>query len=170
MPTLTWAMGKTWVNEPITLFLNILYERYIDDVIIICQGSEAKIYDLICYCNSNSHGITFASMIDKKVLTFLDVDLFQDDSVYMDLPVVPFGSTRTNTKTFEGSVFSTTLNSSQDPEGARQTRIPDHPQVAFRKARNIKKSHSPQQNWLSPNPVLVVTYLTFWPSKGFPML
>lgn len=58
----------------------VLFGRYIDDIIVIWDGSPAQIDDFVLHCNTNNLGLSFTSVSNKEKLPFLDLELFQDNS------------------------------------------------------------------------------------------
>lgn len=53
-----WEDLAIWANNPFKAPL-ALYARYIDDILIIWNGSEIELNSFIEYCNSNPFGISF---------------------------------------------------------------------------------------------------------------
>lgn len=50
-----------------------LWARYIDDVFILWQGTEAEFHDFTTSLNNNNCGLRFTSEIHKNGISFLDV-------------------------------------------------------------------------------------------------
>lgn len=63
-------IGKTWS-----------YTRYIDDILIIWDGSDLQLEQFLCHCQSNPFGIEFIHVVDKQTLVFLDLE-FRANSEY----------------------------------------------------------------------------------------
>lgn len=55
----------------------VFYGRYIDDVIIIWEGSESLVQEFVTHCNNNSMGPSFTTVIDRENLAFLDLEMYQ---------------------------------------------------------------------------------------------
>lgn len=70
-----WEHQYIWNNNPFFSHI-VFYGRYIDDVIIIWDGSASVFSDFVTYCNTNNMGLTFTSVIDQNRLAFLDLKLF----------------------------------------------------------------------------------------------
>lgn len=72
-----WDDLAIWAKNPFKAHL-ALYARYIDDILIIWNGSEAELNSFIEYCNSNPFGISSTHSIDQGSLLFLDLELQVD--------------------------------------------------------------------------------------------
>lgn len=57
----------------------IYYGRYIDDIVIIWDGTFDDIMTFVQYCNHNSLGLSFTHVADPDTLAFLDLELCHDN-------------------------------------------------------------------------------------------
>uniref|UniRef100_A0A8C5MIH2 Reverse transcriptase domain-containing protein n=1 Tax=Leptobrachium leishanense TaxID=445787 RepID=A0A8C5MIH2_9ANUR len=57
----------------------VLYRRYIDDVLIVWEGSHTDLVEFIAHLNDNSVGIKLDSTINKNKVDFLDLTLYTKD-------------------------------------------------------------------------------------------
>lgn len=69
-----WEHLYIWHNNPFSPHI-VFYGRYIDEVIIIWDGSAFIVPDFVAYCNKNNMGLNFTSVMDNR-LAFLDLELF----------------------------------------------------------------------------------------------
>ena len=69
-----WEKFHIWMQNPFAQHL-VYYGRYIDDVIVIWDGSADRAVDFVNYCNTNPYGIRFTHVLDAKSLVFLDLEL-----------------------------------------------------------------------------------------------
>lgn len=77
-----WEAHNIWRNN---LFLAhvAFYGCYIDDVVIIWDGSETDVTAFVSHCNANEYGLSFTSICDGSSLAFLDLTLCHDeDKIY----------------------------------------------------------------------------------------
>ncbi|XP_041424610.1 uncharacterized protein LOC121395346 isoform X1 [Xenopus laevis] len=51
------------------------YQRYIDDLIIIWEGTEQEAITFVEYCNTNNHNLHFTHNWQKNKIEFLDISL-----------------------------------------------------------------------------------------------
>lgn len=58
----------------------VYYGHYIDDIIIIWDGSTDGVEQFLSYCNTNSFWISFNHATDQEKLTFLDLELYHEGS------------------------------------------------------------------------------------------
>lgn len=72
-----WERFPIWSQNPFARHL-VYYGRYIDNVLIICNGPLDAVGKLVSYCNSNQFGIKFTHVVDTKSLVFLDLKLAWD--------------------------------------------------------------------------------------------
>lgn len=75
MPISLWASSNIWHNNLFSSNI-MFYGRYMDDVIIIWDGSPSTMQDFVSHCNSNNMGHFFMSVIVKDSLAFLDLELY----------------------------------------------------------------------------------------------
>lgn len=73
-----WENKHIWNNNPFTPHI-IFYGRYIDDVVIIWDGTEDLVQTFVEHCNNNDMGLSFTSVSDPNTLAFLDLLLSHDD-------------------------------------------------------------------------------------------
>lgn len=71
-----WENAYIWKNNPFGANLD-LYARYIDDILIIWDGSDHD-HNFLEHCKKNSFAIEFTHVIDEKCLVFLDLELQGD--------------------------------------------------------------------------------------------
>lgn len=57
----------------------IYYGRYIDDIVIIWDGTLDGILTFVQYCNTNTLGLSFTHVADPETLAFLDLELCHDN-------------------------------------------------------------------------------------------
>lgn len=74
-----WEKRYIWANNPFAKHL-VLYGRYIDDVIIIRQGTRDEVKDFLKYRNNNEFWIKFTHVCDPDVLVFLDLELRHENT------------------------------------------------------------------------------------------
>lgn len=72
-----WEKRYIWSNNPFSSQI-IFYGRYIDDVVIIWDGTPLTIQPFIDHCNQNNMGLTFTSVQNQDSLAFLDLLLCHD--------------------------------------------------------------------------------------------
>lgn len=69
-----------WKNNPFGANL-VLYARYIDNILIIWDGTDQDLSNLLDYCKENPFGIEFTQVINKDCLVFLDLELQGNSNV-----------------------------------------------------------------------------------------
>lgn len=67
-----WEHMYLTANHPFAAHV-IYYGRYIDDIVIIWDGSSQDINAFVQYCNQNS-GLSFTHVADPNTLAFLDLE------------------------------------------------------------------------------------------------
>lgn len=72
-----WEKFYIWFQNTFGRHL-VYYGRYIDDVLIILDGSLEAVSQFVSYCSSNQFGIKFTHVVDAKSLVFLDLELASD--------------------------------------------------------------------------------------------
>lgn len=68
-----WELEYVTDNHPFASQV-IYYGHYIDDIIIIWDGSTDSVEQFISYCNTNPLGISFTHVTDPEWLAFLDLE------------------------------------------------------------------------------------------------
>lgn len=74
-----WELQYISHNNPFAAHI-IYYGRYIDDIILIWEGTSESIESFVKHCNCNSLGLSFTHVIDPEKLIFLDLELFHSES------------------------------------------------------------------------------------------
>lgn len=69
-----WESQSIWHNNPYSKYLTF-YSRYVDDIIIIWDGSSDSIQDFVKHCNDIPHGLSFTYVTNPNKLAFLDSEL-----------------------------------------------------------------------------------------------
>lgn len=64
-----WEQHHIWTNNPYRANL-VQYSSYIDEILIIWDGSGLQLEQLLCHCQSN--------LLDEETLVFLDLELRAD--------------------------------------------------------------------------------------------
>lgn len=76
-------------NNPFATHI-VYYGRYIDDIIVIWDGSPELIDTFLHHCNDNTIGLSFTHVLTQESLAFLDLELCHDDrSIYANNFVKP---------------------------------------------------------------------------------
>lgn len=73
-----WENLHILLNNPFSRNI-VFFGRYIDDVIIIWDGSFDVINQFVHYCNNNQYGLSFTFVTDPNTLPFLDLKLRHDE-------------------------------------------------------------------------------------------
>lgn len=73
-----WEEGYIWANNPYRANL-IVYARYIDDILIIWDGTAKELAGFLKHCGNNPFGISFTHVVDDRKLVFLDLELSGED-------------------------------------------------------------------------------------------
>lgn len=87
-----WEEHFIWKNNPFGANL-VLYARYIDDILIIWDGSDPSLQSFLEHCKNNPFGIEFTHVLDEKCLVFLDLELQsdQDGNIFSKTHFKPSG-------------------------------------------------------------------------------
>lgn len=76
-----WETHHIWKNNPFSSNI-VFFGRYIDDIVIIWEGSMELIGEFVTYCNQNTYGLSFTHVADTTTLAFLDLELgFHDGTI-----------------------------------------------------------------------------------------
>lgn len=74
-----WEKRSIWANNPFTKHL-VLYGRYIDDIIIIWDGTRNEVEEFFKYCYNNAFQIKFTYVCDPDTLVFLDLEVRHENN------------------------------------------------------------------------------------------
>lgn len=74
-----WEEQYIWANNPFGANL-VLFVCYIDDIVIIWDGTKEELLEFVNHCQNNPYGIKFTNVIDETSLVFLDLELYHDPS------------------------------------------------------------------------------------------
>lgn len=74
-----WEDCFIWNNNPFAKHL-VFYGPYIDDIIVIWNGPSSSIDGFVSHCNNNDLGLSFTSVHNVDSLSFLDLELFHDNT------------------------------------------------------------------------------------------
>lgn len=69
-----WEDKYIWADNPFARHI-VFYGRYIDDIILIWEGSVDVFSSFVTHCNANALGLSFTHVIDSHELVFLDLVL-----------------------------------------------------------------------------------------------
>lgn len=58
----------------------ILFGRYINDIVIIWDGTIDSLVQFVSHCNHNNLGLSFTHVVNPDRLAFLDLELYHSDS------------------------------------------------------------------------------------------
>lgn len=67
-----WEAKYIWRNNHLSAHIDF-YGRYIDDVVIIWEGTDTDINNFVSYCKSNLFGLSFTTVYNNQSLAFLDL-------------------------------------------------------------------------------------------------
>lgn len=73
-----WEQHSTWNNNPYSEHI-VFFGRYVDDIVIIWDGTRSRVDYFVAYCNTNDLGLSFTSVCDPNTLAFLDLELSHSD-------------------------------------------------------------------------------------------
>lgn len=69
-----WEHFNIWSHNPYGVKL-VLYARYIDDILIIWNGTEEQLEGFLHHCQNNQYGICFTHVLASHSLIVLDLEL-----------------------------------------------------------------------------------------------
>lgn len=69
-----WENLFIWNNNPFAKHI-VFFGRYIDDIVVIWDGSPSQIDDFVAHCNTNDLGLSFTAVWNRDSLAFLDLEL-----------------------------------------------------------------------------------------------
>lgn len=72
-----WENQHIYKNNPFSANI-VFFGRYIDDLIIIWDGTPNLITSFVQHCNDNTYGLSFTFVTSLNTMAFLDLELGHD--------------------------------------------------------------------------------------------
>lgn len=88
-----WKLQHITHNNPFTIKV-IYFGRYIDDIVIIWDGTRESMESIVQYCNNNPLGLSCTHVMHPDKLAFLDIELYHSE---FQIPDICLGGPLLNT-------------------------------------------------------------------------